>query len=43
MHVLVFDALIFVFSPTSAGMNLLCISAGLNSPSRVATSRVMRK
>ena len=43
MHVLVLDALIFVFRPTSAGMNLLHISAGLCSFRRDATSRVIRK
>ena len=43
MHVFWLDALIFVPSPVSDGMNLLWISAGLNSFRRTATSRVMRK
>ena len=43
MHVLVLEELIFVFRPTSAGMNLLHMIAGLCSFSRPAMSRVMRK
>lgn len=43
MQVLVLEALIFVLRPTSAGMNLLHMMAGLCSFSRPAISRVIRK